>query len=371
VDLKRLLAAHPRIHLAAPQESAELAAFFANHSMEGGAFRVRYERGPDFFAFLRCQSDHFYVFVGRDRQGRILGLGTLSLRTGYIGGECVKVGYLGDLRVVPGRESVVLWRRFLSDLLKQGPFIDEFGGCRHFLTAVIDQNRSAANALIGPRTQRHGFRYARLAGYRMVNLVARLPGAARSAFGGGIARARSSDLGEITAWLAAHHQKIPFGFAFDEGELERRLHRWPGLEVGSFFVARDPQGRLVGTASVWSPEPVKRIVVERLPWALAAASRFVRGLPRAGETMKVHYLTHVAVESAEVFRALIDSIWKARSVGILSFHEFESPGHSRTPAGYVAHTIPMSLYAVTGIDEGSEEDLRPVAREVGFEMALV
>src|SRR5690606_32456318 len=60
------------------------------------------ERDPDFFRLLELHLGDHEVLVAAGADGRLVACGSLSTRPGFVDGTLTTVGYLGDLRIVPG-----------------------------------------------------------------------------------------------------------------------------------------------------------------------------------------------------------------------------------------------------------------------------
>ena len=81
-----------------PEDNAAILAFYDQTAITGRAIQLRSVRAPDFFAFLKLQSEEFYVFLYEAAPGVISGLGVIVIRPGYWQGRIQKVAYLGDFR---------------------------------------------------------------------------------------------------------------------------------------------------------------------------------------------------------------------------------------------------------------------------------
>jgi hypothetical protein len=220
----------------------------------------------------------------------------------------------------------------------------------------------------------------------MRNLMLRLPGAGRRGRRESrwrIADAGPEDRAPLAAFFEAENRRLPFGF---RGELERRLCRWPGLDLADFVYATDDRG-IVACVAPWSPEGAKQTVVSRLPWSLRALGRLAARLPSppiripaTGEPLRMPYLTHLvfaerldAAARAAVFRALLDRLfdrWGDADWHCVAFCDFEAWGLGAALSGYVQRTVPISVYAVVAATDESA-GATPLAGPPGFEMAMV
>lgn len=383
--LDDLLSRHPGVRRAGPADNPRLLDFFEAAPMRTTGFDVRYRRRPDFFRLLRLQGDRAHVVVGEEPDGTLAGVGTLSLRPGFVHGRPTTVGYLGDLRVRPGRVRSALWRRVFAEILAHAHEIEELADCEHWITAILDDNTSARRAL--DRRRPGAPRLVTLARFAMRNLVARLPLPRRRARTRPwrVFRATPADAPALAAFLDAVNRGRPLGF---RDGLEERLSRWEGLVIGDFVCASDAAG-LVACVAPWSAAPVKQTQVSRVPAglrALGALAALVPGrpvrVPRSGEPLRAPTLTHLAfadrlgaADRVAVFRALLDRVFERRRVEAwhcVSLCDFEAWGLGRGLSDFVQHAVPITLYAVVppGRSTAPAEALRTTGPPA-FEMALV
>jgi hypothetical protein len=368
------------IRLATDADSAALCETFAGITMDAD-LQLSIRRDPDFMALYRMQTDSWECWVG-ERAGKIVGLGALLARDGYLNGAPVRIGYLGDLRVAPRLPGGL---RLLGQLY--GPVLDRFAesnGCDLFLTTIIASNARALRALTSDRSRQIGipsYHLLQQFDIRAVHLaLPRLRAKGRYE----VRRASEPDLPTIAAFLDADSRRRPFGYVLDEPELRRRLARWPGLEISDFYLAFDWRGALVGCCAPWDASPVKRTVVTAyrgsMRWVrrvhdVAAPLLGVPALPSGGQALKYAYLTHLAVPSGEpaIMRALLEAVYRdrrAEGFHFLSVCVPESDPLRPAYSGFLASNLRSNLYVVAARGQAPPHvDL--TGRRPGFEMALV
>jgi hypothetical protein len=402
LDLAQLTARFEGVRLATVADNRSILDFFNQKSMETESLSLRYERDPDFFAFLRMQSPRQLVFMGEGAHIPATGasggnagtwaIATMTLRQGYIAGQATTVGYLGDLRVGFDRRLLLQWRKVYGELLKHSGELEETGHCRHFITAVIDGNSQAIQALVNrPKSP---YLYRKLAPYRMVNLLGRLPSVRRAPYPAGVTlrSARPEDLPALRRFLDDLNRGRAFGFRFGDGsqgewdELNWRLENWKGLELPHFQLALGSDGRVIACFAPWTPSPTKKIVVDRMPFSMRAltwSQRLATGDgPREGSELKMKYLTALEVsrelderDRLSVFRALLDHTYSSgcfRGAHLVAFTDFPQQSWLGALGGYLKQTTPMTLYQVLHREyENDPAILRIGELPPGFEMALV
>jgi hypothetical protein len=373
------LATRVSVRQATPADNPELCRLFAGITMKTD-LELSIRRDPDFLALYRMQTDAFECWVGGE-DGAIEGCGALLARDGYLDGQVVRVGYLGDLRVARRLQG----RRLLGELY--GPVLRQFSqatGCQAYLTTIIASNATALWALTGETGRRLGmppYTLLRKFDIRAVHLTIPRP---TPKTGFTVRRAADADIPDLAWFLDADARRRPFGFLFTEAELRRRLANWPGLRISDFYLAHGRDGALAGCCAIWDAAPIKRpaVVAYRgsMGWikraynAGAAALGYQR-LPEPGEVLRSAYVTHQAVpsEDPQVWRALLHAVYRdSRRSGrhFLSVCVLEDDPLAPAYRGYLTTNLPAHLYAVTppgqDLPAGALRPGRP-----GFEMALV
>jgi hypothetical protein len=337
-------------------------------------------REPDFDALYRLQSDRWASWVV-ERDGSIEGMGTVLVRDGYLDGAPRRVGYLGDLRLSPRAGGRHLLQRAYAPILRETAAVS---GCDLFLAAVIASNTRALRALTGERGSTADWpRHTLLTEFniRSVHLLIPRP---RRASRFRVRRGEQRDVPRIADFLDRDARRRPFGYVFTEPELRRRFQTWPGLAPGSFYLAEDKAGDLVGCVALWDAEPVKRTVVKayrgamrrvQLGHDLLARVLGAPRLPAPGQAFRYLYATHLAVPSNDplVLRTLLEATYADhRGTGYHFISWFVLANDPLGPAfrGFWYTDLPARLYVVSlPGSEPTEACFVPV--RPGFEMALV
>jgi hypothetical protein len=371
-----------RVRLARREDGPFLAELMAHVPMEGSLV-LSTRRDPDFFGLYDCQRGVAESFVYDDPG--FSGMAASVVREGWLDGRRQKVGYLGDLRLRGNGRA----RRHFPALF--GHFFEEHAartGCEDFYTAVLAHNALALQSLVrrGKKARAGQPHYHLLRTYEMASVQLLLPRRVRIPSGLTVASATAEDVPAVAAFLHADHRARPFGYCFEDGELEHRLARWPGFTLEDTLVARAEDGRVVGCCTLWDVSPVKRYRVVRYGGAMkvarvavAAASRVLGcpALPAEGEDFRGLYMTNLSVErdNPVVLRALLEvgyaRAWQARAQ-LLSLPLYDGPGGAPDPLspalrGFLVQRLPFHLYGVTRSACARTE--WPAGRP-GFEMAL-
>lgn len=140
-------AATLRFDLATPQDNPELQRFSRDAEMPG-SIRFSFDRTPDYLAALCVEGRHSEVLVCReDQTQRVVATGHRSVKSAFVNGGAVPVGYLSGLRVEPGARSGQLLARgyrFLHALHVSHP-------AGLYLTTIMEDNRQAKDVLLSKR----------------------------------------------------------------------------------------------------------------------------------------------------------------------------------------------------------------------------
>ena len=387
MKLSELLDKHSHVRLASSEDNTAILNFYDDIPMKGKGLKVRYERRPDFFKFLNFQSRDSFVLLLEDDQGELSGVATLVIRPGCVRGEDCYVGYLGDLRIKFDRRGAVRWRRFYQDLMQFAPEVDEFYYCKHFITAIMDENSDAISALVN--SKKNAYTYLPLSKYNMINIMFKnllspnhlLKSKYKTRF------ASNEDKEAIKTFFKNENQKIPFGFQMSDSysEIHYRLENWTDFDISNFILCFDDKENLVGMTGLWTHSPVKKIILDSLPSSykiLFEALRPFTKMPKETEELKALYLTHLCInislpESARaaIFKGILNCLYKTKLVDdyhCISFCDFDNVSLLKGAKGYVYTKTPMSLFQVLHKDFLEDNLTNPEQLPApGFEMSLV
>jgi len=381
MNLNKFLEGHPQIKLATPEDNKAILDFFETLPMEGKEMVISYDRGPNFFDFLNFCGPNYFVFMIKMKNGDIGGVGTLVLRPGRINDEKKWVGYLGDLRVKADRRASVWWRKFYGDLIVHAAEIEEFGGCKYFYTSILNENTKAHNALV--LNKKNPFQYFHMVDYEMVNIMLRYnPWPSWNGGRYSYSQSDGKDKEEIVKFLAKQNKERSFGFCLEEtyDELNFRIHQWKQFKWDNFIVVRDLKGKIVGVTLLWTPSPVKRIMIKKMPAFLKlyfSIQGLIKKSPKEGGELEVLYLNFLEIDSSlkeeqsDIFKNLVHFIYNlpvAKDFHALSFCAFKGSPYENL-GGFLTHKTALSLYTVTL--RGNEEKVTLGDLPPGFEMSLV
>ena len=341
---------------------------------------VTQERDPDFFALPRMHLGEYAVYLGVNAEGFVGGCGSVMVRPGWVDGEVRKVGYLSDLRAVPGFKGA---RALPAAYHRALELARDEHGAELFYTVIFDDNAVARRALVGRGEDRRRAGqpvYRVMTPFTMTSLQFALPMRGPR---GRVRRAKDADRDALVDFLSARARRRVMGDVMGPELFARRLEAWPDFGLESFFIATDGGGRIVGAAAPWNTHRFKRTRVlgyddgmERVKRAFNLGARLLRypPLPEPGGCLDFAFLSHLEVEDDDpsVLRDLLRATYRALWDQRLHFISAMIPRGSPLEAafkGFVVNRTPMTVYSVALPESPfAARDFTTLAP--GFEMAL-
>ncbi|OGQ93850.1 MAG: hypothetical protein A2284_15515 [Deltaproteobacteria bacterium RIFOXYA12_FULL_61_11] len=297
-----------RVELARAEDEGALRGLLAGSPMPG-AFRVAYEREPDFFLSARLLGPHCDVLVLRAGT-EVVGLATRSVRLHYVGGVPRPVGYLSALRIAePYRRGTALARGYA--LLRE---LHGDGRAERYFSTIVSANTEARALLTSGRCGLP--RYVELGEYTTSVLpVRRKP----KRYKGPVEVVRGGGPGwpdPLCGFLATElplHDLTP---CWTKAELDGGDGLLPRPDD---FVLAFRRGELVGTASLWDQTACKQyrlcayggiLGVLRPGLNVLAGALGWPSLPPEGSLLSQAVVGHVAVtgDDPDIAAALLSAL---------------------------------------------------------------
>ena len=296
---------------ASAQDNAALRRLLRETPMPG-RIRITLECEPDFFRATKLGWARHYTALAREpAMGEVFAMCSRSVRTVFLNGTPVPLGYLSQLRVFPEHRAHKL------RLLKMGfAWMTENhdpADAPFDITTVVEDNSRARRLLTAgvPGLPL----YSELE--RMLTFL--LPvGRSRARGISPVTRGRSAFQGEIVDCLhrfCRRHQFAPHWTAADF---------WSGragqVEAGGraacfedFFVVLRGD-KVAGCVALWDQRAYKQVVVRGYSGPLACSRPVLNflgaGLPACGSVLPLAWLSHLAVDDddPEIFGSLVDAV---------------------------------------------------------------
>lgn len=383
LTLNDFFANYPHITIANAADNKDILDFYHQRSLTSSKSEIIYERGEDFFAFLKERSHSSLVIIMRDYQGMMQGMGVLSFRPGYIHGKPVTVGYLGDLRVKLNRKLIREWRLMYASLMRLSPMMKETFYCSHYQTVLIDENIESQNNLA--ETKIDNLHYHRLARYKMVNIIGRVN---LISYSHHIRMATSADRDLIFNFLKSKICRSLFAHDWTQ-EFARRLETWPNFDLGQYVLVFDQKGNLLAVTSLWNPGKSKQIKLTKISTTLKCLHKLlkivplveVKKLPKENTAIDIMYLNQITFddglstsEKKEITNEIVHFSFK-QDFHMLAYADFENENYLEDSKTLFTQKMPMALYSVHFKEDAGEivtplswmgEDATPT-----FDMSLV
>jgi hypothetical protein len=368
-----------RFELATRADDAEIRRLLRENSMPG-RIAISLEREPDASIGAAIEGDVHHTIVARDRStGRLIAMGSVSVRERFVNGQPTRVGYLGQLRLdhrCRGRTSVI--RRgyqFFHELHSSL-------GVKLYFTSIAADNLAARRLLERGLTGMPTYR-------PIATLVTSLLEAQvlhdRGPKDLKIDPVGFKRLPEFLACLERNGRRRQLAPVWRETEIAARLEANElelDLEVATLG------GRLVGCIASWDQSAYKQAVVRGYTPRLARWRRSINTigrvinvpyLPPVGTSLNLIYLSHLAVDDDDprVFSTLLrygcspGDMWMhdhGRGYFVLGLDE-RDPLLRAIPRSARRHTYRTNLYAVHWDDGRADADAldgRPCHPEVAL-----
>lgn len=360
--------------IARPEDDAAIRAFICRQAMPGH-LRLKLVSEPSFRDALEVQGDEAIALIG-ERNGQILGLGTMATRAVHVNGFPQRVGYLGGLRLDESiRKTTALARGFLflrriHESRSPGMF---------YLTSILEQNASARHILTSGRAGLPAYR--ELFGYRTLIIPITRQRSSKQPCSISVRHGDVIGSEAITRFLqdvGSHRQFFPCYTreALDDGIGMLRHFRTRDLLVAQ----RDEM--IVGTLGLWDQSAFRQFVVadySRLLHPFVRLSNLISTitgwppLPTPGLPIRVLLASCVAIRenSPDVFAMLLQSaIGGARDRGatLLALGLADNDPLLPTAQRFARWTLRSRIYTVDWGDATAairQLDGRPPYLELG------
>jgi hypothetical protein len=281
-----------------------------------GELHLSYEREPSFWAGAGIEGPLRQTMIVRTVDGRVVGMGSRSVRLLYVNGEAQPVGYMSQMRVDPN----FAWGIALPKVLALGwRFFRQLHEDRctpYYLVSLV------AGESVGRRMMTLGLReWPKLhaAGGLLTYALSlwRARPNPRLATGMILRRGREDDRAAIAECLSRNQKRRQFAPVWQATELGDPQVT-PALHIEDFWLV-EQSSRVVGTLARWNQQPFKQQVVRgydelwlrlRLYVNLAARFGLAPRLPAIGEAVRSSFASHLAVDddNPEVAAALLAAV---------------------------------------------------------------
>lgn len=366
--------------LATGADDADLRRLLRTNALPG-EIRLSYEREPSYWAAAAMEGPLHQTLIVRSPEGRAVGMGSRSVRSLYVNGEAMPVGYMSQMRV----DAAFAWGIALPKVLTQGwrfyRQLHQDGKTPYYLVSLVAGESVAWRMMtMGLPEWPTLFSVGGLLTYAIYVRRARTLPRLRS--GMHLRRATQADLPAVAACLARNGRRRHFTPVWDAETLADGIET-PELGMDNFWIVE--RGTLVvGTLARWNQRRFKQSIVrgydERLaknrPMVnLLAKAGLAPHLPAVGEQVKNSFASHLAVDNDDpaVAAALLAAVYNdAVQQGDQYLLLGLDPEHQLTK---VVRSYRRIVYAtqlfLAAWDEQVEAARRLDGRQMGAEIAVL
>jgi radical SAM superfamily enzyme YgiQ (UPF0313 family) len=335
-----------------------------------GRIQVAYVREPSFFEALRVEGHYSDVVTGRDTEtGRIVGIGSRSIKPAFINGEQEQLGYLSTLRLLEDyRYGTLLARGYRLIRESHGD-----GRAKLYLSTILESNEAAKQLIAAGRGGLPAYHDIGRFQAMAISLDQR-PKAHRNR-DVEVRPATRDDLPDLVRFWRGEGRLKQFFPAYSADDFsDHGLLR--GLDPSDVLMAVSG-GQAVGTAAAWDQKSFRQSVVTGYSTALGALRPLYNGLasllkypqlPAPGSCLDYCHLSLVCIkdDDKDIFEALLAGITRESrsrySFMMAGFHE----RHPLLPAlrRYHHFAYPSRLYVVSW--EDGEADFQRLDNRVPY-----
>ncbi|MBM3253873.1 MAG: hypothetical protein FJZ16_06460 [Candidatus Omnitrophica bacterium] len=316
------------IELADKKDNADLLDLMHEMPMPG-YIQVSYRRDPDFFDSLGVEGRISQTIIGRElKTGRPVGMGTRSIKTMYINGQPMDVGYLSSLRVrkeYRGTLHLARGYKMFKELHKDGkaPF---------YLCTMLNDNIAARRLTTG---RAHLPMHRNIGQFKCMAIALSQTIHKRKLEGIAIRHATRNDAPLLMQFLNAEGRRRQFFPVYSEGDLFMRKGLLRDIAPEDIIMAFS-DSHLIGVIAAWDQKSFRRSVVTgyskwllRLRIAFNSFAKYLGFpiLPPVGSVLNYFYLSLVCIrdDNKEVFLNLLTDLMMCKrnkySFMIAGMHE--------------------------------------------------
>lgn len=248
------------LDLATEADDRDLREVIASTTMPGRV-ALSFRREPSYFAGAAVEGDWQQVVVARQQDnGRVVGFGSRSGRQMYVNGQPTDVGYISNLRLLPGLRGRSLLARGYRKLRE----LHADGRAKFYLTSIAEDNLAALQMLTSGRAALPAYhdmgRYHTLVIPipRRQRRTSRLHARPTNVV---IRNAVADDLPRVVAFLTDIGSRKQFFPCYAESDFTANNGTFRGLDVSDLLLAEE-NNRIVGVLGLWDQHATRQTVVD-------------------------------------------------------------------------------------------------------------
>jgi hypothetical protein len=302
--------------LAVEDDDADLRRLLRESALPG-EIALSYEREPSYWAASGIDGPFRQTLIFRAGEGRVVGMGSRSVRTLYVNGAAQPVGYMSQMRV----DSQYAWGMALPRALAQGwrffCQLHQDARTPYYLVSLVAGDSVAWRMMtLGLPNWPTLHPVGGLLTYGMS--VRRARAVPRVAGGMALRRATEADRSAIAECLARNGPRRQFSPVWQASELGDPMAT-PGLAMQDFWIV-ERGSDVVGAVARWNQRDFKqqrvrgydeRLLIARPYVNLAAKLGLAPRLPAVGEQVRLSFASHFVVDNddPQVASALLAAVY--------------------------------------------------------------
>lgn len=365
-----------KLDLASPADNQELIKFFGDFHTRG-LIDLKIDRGSDFFAAYRAQTDNFKTYVLRDDAAKIQAMASFLFRETQFNGTTVPIATATDLRVTNHRQAILDWTHHFLPVMSEVTH-------EHHLSSIFSvinlSDPLALNSFIRPRNMKRQMpKYYLYRKFFLTSIHGKYPWAKPALESIQIRQGSSSNIDALLNYIIKRNSFRPFASVWDEASFKNKISRLPGFQLSNFLVAFDNNDNVIGCVAPWSPAGVMDYIpltyslrahnfrqFLKFLWLFGLTRRIAKPVASTGREAKMQFrhLTFVNADNEDVFESLIATAYESvTSQEFLLYAHVEQDYRLLPSESWISASQPYALYSVVPPDMEMPTFLHPSLSE--------
>jgi hypothetical protein len=348
-----------KLDLATEKDNRELCQFFREFPSKG-LVDLRLDRGNDFFAYYRAQTEDFKTYVLRDNQQKIQAMASFLFRQTGFGQATVPIAIATDLRVTNSREAILDWTHHFL------PVMNEVTNEHHLSSIFSVINLSdplALNSFIRPRNMKRLMpKYYLYRKFFLTSIHGRYPWSKPPLSSLQIRQGSSANVDALCHYVIKRSSYRPFSSVWDEQSFQKKMSRLPGFQLSDFLIAFDDNDNIIGCLAPWSSHGLMDYIpltyslrahnfrqFLKFLWLFGLTRRLAKPVASTGRESKMQFrhLTFVNADNEDVFESLLSVAFESVShQEFLLYAHVEQDYRLLPPQSFITASQPYALYSV-------------------------
>lgn len=374
MTFSQLLDSYPLVQLAQPCDNKDILHFIQNISMKTKDGSLIFDRNPNFFSLTDIQGEKSFVFLFKNKDQTIGGIGCLSITKMTINGEEQYLGYTSDLKLSPkiDRETRIQFYKFYEELSLNFSSLEELKGCRFVINCILDNNTAAIKSLVKANSKKRSqLIHQPIYAYENINIVARLPKLKIFKPKFKVLPGEYFKKEEIIDFLTQNFNKSQIQWSREEilRRQEKTQFQW-----SDFKLITDNQNNIIASSLLLSDNQYRAAKISNPPRSLLLSQKITSlfGMPEIieNEPLRTAYLSFVKTqttkpkERADLMASMLNTYFNELRFQETRFHSITlhepqtwKMKQRLTKKGFLAVGLNSTIYQVVHQDLQSQDSL--------------